>query len=336
VLLSAVAVLFVLLYPSSSSSKDVAADGEQPKQTAAWKRALKLDDRPYELRIRLPDLLLRKPPAEFGSDELRLRDALKELPAGAPEEVSLKAELAALVLESGYGSRQPDTDAVQEGRELADFVFRKAGDKSLVGLRLQMLLLLAEGKAEDALLPASQLQQAMDGRQWADKTEDGWTKVGDPQSDDAEAIWAAYNTYAQALFAATCEKACAARKLELLAKHAVEGAVFKGDPEKQHSSLRAAAMWRIMEAGRVYERAYKVAPTANATWNALDCHFATGRLRNLNAFQVSTTQKLFALGNCEPYEGVRLGGKVCLAADDNPYEMARQRKKKARKRRRTA
>ena len=95
-------------------------------------------------------------------------------------------------------------------------------------------------------------------------------------------------------------------------------------------------MWRVMEAGRIYERAYKSAPTANRTWSALDCHFATGRLRTLNAFQVSTTQKLVALASCEMYEGVILGGKTCLADDDDPYEKARQRKKKARKRRKKA
>jgi hypothetical protein len=96
-------------------------------------------------------------------------------------------------------------------------------------------------------------------------------------------------------------------------------------------------MWRVMEAGRVYERAYKAAPTANATWNALDCHFATGRLRNLNAFQVSTTAKLFALANCDMYVGVRVDGKFCLEEDENPYEkMKSARKAKLKKAKRGA
>ena len=97
---------------------------------------------------------------------------------------------------------------------------------------------------------------------------------------------------------------------------------------REREAERAGGMWRIMEAGRVYERAYKAAPTANATWSALDSHFATGRLRNLNAFQVSTTEKLFSLGNCDLYVGVNVGGKTCLAEDDNPYEKRQKKKKK--------
>ena len=34
-------------------------------------------------------------------------------------------------------------------------------------------------------------------------------------------------------------------------------------------SLRAGAMWRIMEAGRVYERAYKAAPTLESSQTAI-------------------------------------------------------------------
>ena len=82
--------------------------------------AIKLDDRPYELRFKLSDMILREPPPEFASDELRLRDALKELPEGSPEAAYLKADLAALVLESGYGSRPPDADAREEGLKLID------------------------------------------------------------------------------------------------------------------------------------------------------------------------------------------------------------------------
>ena len=96
----------------------------------------------------------------------------------------------------------------------------------------------------------------------------------------------------------------------------------------QASTERAGAMWRIMEAGRVYERANFSAPSANATWNATDAAFATRQLRSLNAFQVSSTEKLFALGNCDMYIGVKVGGRVCLSEDNNPYAKKKKKKKK--------
>ena len=43
------------------------------------------------------------------------------------------------------------------------------------------------------------------------------------------------------------------------------------------------------------------------------------------------TAKLFALSNCEMYVGVKIGGKVCLAEDDNPYEIEKARKRKKSK-----
>jgi hypothetical protein len=262
--------------------------------------------------------------------QLRLREALKELPKGAPEKVPLYADLAELVLESGYASRPPDSDALEEGRRLVKFVAKKLGKGTSRVLKLEMLLLLAEGQAEDSLGPATKLQLAVDGKQWEGEKkgyDQKFELVGTPETDDAEAIWEAYHVQAQALLAATCEKACHARKLELLAKHAVEGAVFKEDPMQAASTQRAGAMWRIMEAGRVYERANFSAPTANATFNALDVVVATRQIRNLNAFQVSTSEKLFALGNCDMYIGVKLGGRVCLSEDNNPYAKKKKKKK---------
>ena len=70
------------------------------------------------------------------------------------------------------------------------------------------------------------------------------------------------------------------------------------------------------------------APTANATFNALDVVVATSRIRNLNAFQVSTSAKLFALASCDMYIGVKIGGRVCLSEDNNPYEKKKSKKKK--------
>ena len=56
----------------------------------------------------LEEMLQREPPPEFASDELRLRETLKELPKGAPEKVPLFADLTELLFESGFGSRQPE------------------------------------------------------------------------------------------------------------------------------------------------------------------------------------------------------------------------------------
>jgi hypothetical protein len=293
--------------------------------------AMKLDDRAHEERLHLEDMLLREPPPEFGSDELRLRDALAELPKGAPEKVPLYANLAELVLESGYASRPPSSDALEEGRKLVKFVSKKLGKGSSRTLKLRMLELLAEGNAEDSLGPASELQRAVDGKQWEGEKkgrEQRYSLVSEPETDDPEAVWEAYHVQAQAMVAAACEKACHARKLELLAQHAVEGAVFEKDPHKDADSARAGAMWRLMEAGRIYERANFSAPTANGTYDALDAVVATSRLRSLNAFQVSTTAKLFALGSCDMYIGVKVGGRVCLAEDANPYVKKRRRRRK--------
>ncbi len=346
VLAAILALLAAYLFPFRT-----AGDNDEQAQRPS-ERAIQLDDRPYELRLKLADLTRREPPPEFASDEMRVRDALNALPQTAsPIEVAtVKSELAALVLESGFGSRPPDADAIKEGRELAEFVWSVLGEKTSVeGLRLRTLLMLAEGKPEEAISFASDLQQLIDGRHWKEqlteadkKSPSKYEQKGEALTDDAEVVWEAYHFLAQTFLAATCEKACAARKTEMLSKYAVEGAVFKDDPSKTASNHRAGAMWRIMEAGRVYERAYQSAPTANAsvlkldlgenaTHNALDCHFATGRLRNLNAFQVSTTAKLFSLGACEMYVGVKLDGKVCLAEDENPYEKKRKAEKKKTK-----
>mmetsp|Transcript_36929 Transcript_36929/g.73684 ORF Transcript_36929/g.73684 Transcript_36929/m.73684 type:complete len:107 (-) Transcript_36929:326-646(-) len=89
-------------------------------------------------------------------------------------------------------------------------------------------------------------------------------------------------------------------------------------------------MWRIMEAGRVYERANFSAPTANNTWNASDAVFATRQLRSLNAFQVSTTEKLFALASCDMYIGVKIGGRVCLSEENNPFAKKKKKKQRAK------
>ena len=220
-------VAYNLLSPTSAPP----APSTQSERTSRTQ----LDDRPYELRFKLADMLLREPPPTFASDEMRLRDVLNELPQGAPGRASLRADLAELVLESGFGSRQPDADVIEEGRELMEQSVAKLGSKSSRVLRLRALHLLAEGKAEEAIGLANEVQLTADGKQWEGEKkghEQSYKMVRTPETDDEEVIWAAYHFQAQTLLAATCEKACRARKLEQLAAHAVEGAVFKQDPRK--------------------------------------------------------------------------------------------------------
>ena len=165
-----------------------------------------------------------------------------------------QSELAALVLESGFGSRPPDADAIKEGRELAEFVWSVLGEKTSVeGLRPRALLMLAEGKPEEAISFASDLQQLVDGRIGRSATEadkkspSKYEQKGEAVTDDAEVIWEAYHFLAQTFLAATCEKACSARKTEMLSKYAVEGAVFKDDLQRRHPIIGPAqcgASWR--------------------------------------------------------------------------------------------
>ena len=93
-------------------------------------------------------------------------------------------------MRSGYASRPPDADAIEEGRRYVKFVAKKLGEGTSRVLKLQMLLLLAEGKAEDALGPATKLQLAVDGKQWEGEKK-GWQQkyelVRTPETDDGPA-----------------------------------------------------------------------------------------------------------------------------------------------------
>ena len=87
-------------------------------------------------------------------------------------------------------------------------------------------------------------------------------------------------------------------------------------------------MWRVMEAGRYYERASKYDIESD---EARYAKVATAKLRNLNAHKVSSSKQLFELANCDQYEGVKIGGRRCPPADENPYEKKRKAAKAAKK-----
>ena len=170
---------------------------------------------------------------------------------------------------------------------------------------------------------------ASSGRARSRRHKQKFALVSTPETDEAEAIWEAYHLQAQELVGGNVREGVP-RAPDGAPRQACRRGCRDDEPGQGRWRPRAGA-WRLMEAGRAYERAYLAAPTANATWNALDSVFATNRLRSLNAFQVSTTQKLFDLANCEMYVGVRLDGKTCLGEGDNPYEVAAEAKKKRRR-----
>ena len=87
-------------------------------------------------------------------------------------------------------------------------------------------------------------------------------------------------------------------------------------------------MWRIMEAGRHYEAAAKLEPENP---EAAELSKAGERLRNLDAFKVSSVKQLFELGECHHWEGVRLDGKTCPREGGAPDEFTKGKKKKKAK-----
>ena len=218
-----------------------------------------------------------------------------------PDDVDLNAELAESLLESGYASRPPSQDRLEQGRRRAQHVM-KLLPKSASAMRANLLLLLAEGKPEDSLGPASKLIEVA------------------PSAESHKVAGHAY-------LAATCSRACAARRAEQVGRFAPEGAVFaKGkEPSALASSYRAAGMWRIMEGGRTFAAGAAREPKNPEAQARSD---VTEKFRNLNAFQVSTTTALMELADCAMYEGLKLDGKRCPAEGEDPYT---KKKKKGSK-----
>lgn len=215
------------------------------------------------------------------------------------DDANLRGDMARVLLESAQGSRPPSAERLAEGRRLAERAAALGGRKSMAALSSQLALKLAEGRPEEALASASALIEA-------------------------SPLWSSHASATHAYLAAACAKACRARRQEQLAKHAPEGTVFKGDPpDRAASTDRAAAMWRVMEAGRTAAKGADLEPDNKEAqaWKA-----ATKRLVDLNAYKISKSDELFELGGCHVYEGLKLNsagdggdGSRCPAADDNPY-----------------
>ena len=246
--------------------------------------------------LSLADLTDRAPPVTAAADEARIRKRLEE----DPENAESHATLATLLLESGFGSRPPKADRFSAGRARFDRANKLKAKKSSQ-LRAKLALQLAEGLVEDSLATGVALVEAAPSVR-------------------------THHMHARAYLAATCSKACQARHQEQLHKHAPEGAVFtpENEPTKAASSHRAAGMWRVMEAGRTFEKAAAL-DTSNA--HAKEASEASKKLRNLDAFRVSSSAELFELAGCSVYEGRKLDGKRCPTETENPYQKKKKKKK---------
>ena len=82
-------------------------------------------------------------------------------------------------------------------------------------------------------------------------------------------------------------------------------------------------MWRVMEAGRTYEKA---AALESSNAHAKEASEASKKLRNLDAFRVSSSAELFELAGCSVYEGRKLDGKRCPTESENPFQKKKKKK----------
>lgn len=241
----------------------------------------------------------RLPPKS--SDLKMVKERVQRVLSGNTNDAKALAERATMLLESGYGTRPPTPEDMKQGKADADKATELA-PKAAASLRAQMALLLANGDAEDAIGLASKYAEA-------DDTAEANTILG------------------HAYLAATCAKACAARKQEQVGVHAPKGTVYqeRNDPSSKASTHRAASMWRVMEGGRTFSKAAGLAPGNRALEEVSE---ATKNFRDLNAYQVSSSDTLMELGDCEVYVGLKLDGKRCPAVGDNPFKKDKKKKTK--------
>ena len=190
----------------------------------------------------------------------------------------------------------------------------KAAPQDLQTHMAHAAVLMAEGKGEDAIQPARRVAE------------------GNPKS--AAAHW----VNARAHLLAGCAQACEARESLRAEKRAEKKAGRKSALEereeqakKQHEmkqmreerksgkdgpnptfmdrgSLRAGSMWRVMEAGRIFQTAAQAEPEDE---EARRLAKAALPLSKLDAFQVSTTEALIRYGECHHFFGQELDGHMC-------------------------
>lgn len=214
-----------------------------------------------------------------------------------PDDGGAQARLALALLDHdrtallGYDrTAPPPADTLDEARrsfERAIMLQPQAADSH----RAHRALLQATGRAEEALSAGSKVLEL-----------------------DISAR--SYMELAGAMLVATCSHACRAR---IERRQEAQG----HEPRTSHSAsyLEAAGMWRVMEAGRLYEQAARHDPSHS---EARRLSRATAKLRKLDAYRVSTADELFELASCKPYLGRRLDGKTCTA-DGSPLRKKRNK-----------
>lgn len=91
-------------------------------------------------------------------------------------------------------------------------------------------------------------------------------------------------------------------------KQARERGTGKNHLSQDRGGLRAGAMWRIMEAGRLFKQGLEAEPTS-ASAAALERQ--SRRLVALDAHKVLSTQQVFEYGECHYFYGQELDGQLC-------------------------
>ena len=207
----------------------------------------------------------------------RLRRALKRKDLNATAKAELATELAVVLFRCAPGTNVSRSQFA-EGRRHAELA-QALDPESWAAYRAERALHLALGDAEESLLPSSFVL-----------------------AQDADPV-RGYTEHAEAMLVAACSNACAARYLEM-------------NPDKQSrgmetaSARRAAALWRVMETGRLFRNASLADPTNEHAAKAAN---KTAHFVELDAFKGSTTNQLIDLADCRPYVGTKLDGKVCPA-----------------------
>ena len=207
----------------------------------------------------------------------RLRRALKAKDLNETYKAELSAELAVVLFACAPGENVT-AKAFAEGRKHAELAM--AGDpESWAAFRAERALHLALGDAEESLLPSSRALER--------------------DADRARGL----AEHASAMLVAACSNACAARYLEMKPEEQSRGM-------ETASARRAAALWRVMETGRLLRNASDAAPDDADAAAAAD---AAAHYVELDAFKGSTTNELIDLAKCRPYVGTTMDGRVCPA-----------------------
>ena len=255
-------------------------------------------------------------------EDLSPLPALRRAIAEQPGDGALNAQLA-LVLLQPVDTVAPNTDEdslygpdftlhhpnVAESRQAMERALKLAPNLPETHLAHQAVL-MAEGNGEEAIQP---------GRKAVELA---------PTSADA------YIALARSHLLAACAQGCNARQslraekkdekkrgrkspLEAREEEAAKSQkrqelVKSGQVEKHkmndRGSLRAGAMWRVMEAGRLFQQGADAEPTSEL---ARDLAGRSRQLTHLDGFKVLNTEQIIKFGQCHLFFGQEVDGSLC-------------------------